>query len=161
VRERWIYSWTALIASCLFWQIASAQDEGSARHFLEGVYSHYGKHSSPDELFGSSLSQVFAPSLVELIRADQKALKGEAGVLGMDPICACQDYDISSLQLLFEARADKRLGATATFDNLGRSTVVHLDLVPVGDQWRIDDIQTPGMDSLRRALDREIASRKK
>jgi len=159
--SRWAFAFTTLIVPCLFPQISSAQDEASAKQFLEKIYSNYTKKALPNDLFGPSISLTFTPSLVELIQADQKVLKGEVGFLGMDPICACQDYDISSLQLHFEPEHENGLKATATFDNLGHPTVVSLDLVPVGDQWRIDDIHSTGVDSLRRSLANEIESLKK
>ncbi len=59
---------------------------------MRTLYRDYGQDGRADDL-GAPASTLFAPRLLELIRAEQRASVGETGRLGEDPLCDCQDDD--------------------------------------------------------------------
>lgn len=67
-------------------QPALAQSAASAERFLQTVYSAYAFNGDPPGIEAAGSHAIASPSLVQLIRKDQRALKGEAGYLDMDPI---------------------------------------------------------------------------
>jgi hypothetical protein len=153
---------TGLILGCLIALPNSvwAQDAKSAEPFLRGIYDRYKAGGTPIEASGSEAANLYDPSLLALIQADQKAVDGEAGVLDADPICACQDHDIRSVKISVRPNGKTRVEATATFENLGTTTIVHFDLTAVDGGWRIADIREKGIGSLTKALKDEIAATK-
>ena len=78
---------------------AAAQDLGGAKAFVTGLYTAYARHPGPDYL-GRQARQVFSPALLELMRRDAaRTPKGDVGTLDGDPICNCQDYEITSVEV--------------------------------------------------------------
>lgn len=139
---------------------ARAQDKSTAEAFLRDMYSGYttGRHA-PNPA-GRDAPRFFAPSLLSLIRADQALAAGEAGILDLDPICACQDYDrLEQLKYTVATTGPYGVSASVTFKNSATSTTVQFSLVASDGQWRIADIAEPGMKSMRRFLADGIVSR--
>lgn len=136
----------------------SGSRHADATRFLQTVYARYATHGHPITVNSKQAADVYAPSLLDLMRLDQQAVAGEAGVLDADPICACQDYDIRALKLDFQPKSADKLSATARFMNLGAAQTVHLDLIKTAGGWRIADIHTVELPSLVSSLKDEIAS---
>jgi len=153
---------------------ACGQDADSAKQFLASVYEHYANRGMGIDFNGPKSRSVFDPSLIALLRADQKAVgPNEVGVLDGDPICSCQDWEgIWDLKIVLQMQSDKRATAAVSFglfapkpgaDKDHRS--LEMTLVPQGSQWRIWDIldksdpRTPF--DLRAELEKEIHTAKR
>jgi hypothetical protein len=153
---------SGLILGCLVMlpTTVPAQDAGSAEQFLRGIYDRYKAKGTPIDSSGAEAATLYDAPLLALIKADQKAVDGEAGVLDADPICACQDHDVRSVKIAVRPLGKARAEATATFENLGKTTRVQFALTAVDGAWRIADIHEKGIGSLTKALKDEIAAAK-
>ena len=139
---------------------AAAQDLKAADAFLRKLYSGYTTGRKAPNPTGRDAAAYFAPPLLALIGADRALAAGEAGILDLDPICACQDYDkLEHLNIVLEPAGPGRANAVATFHNSATPTTVQYRLVAVDGQWRIEDISEPGIKNMRRFLADGIASR--
>ena len=144
-------------AMCVFVSHAGAQDVAAARNFLHDVYAPYvaGKPADP---LGTRAPDLFAPDLLSLIRQDQAASGGEAGLLDHDPLCACQDYDrLTSLAIRVSPVAGAAAKAEVSFVNGSRSVSLGMTLVEAERRWRIADVAEPEMRSLRAYLEAGLA----
>jgi Protein of unknown function (DUF3828) len=131
--------------------IASGQTDSVAR-FLRQLYAPYEKGRAPNPT-GAMAASIFAPPLLALIRRDQALAHGEVGTLDYDPICSCQDYDpLKSLSISVAAPVDNSAQATVSFKSGSDSVAVKYDLVRIGGNWRIADIATKDVPSLRELL---------
>jgi Protein of unknown function (DUF3828) len=142
-----------LLPSC-----ARAQNVDQARTFISGIYARYGHKNASDwpDTSGPGAAKLFSPSLLQLIRRDQRRTpKGDVGALDFDPICSCQDAD--GLKL---ASLDVKMGAPATaiaiamlhFPDAPDGIRVQLTLKWFASGWRIDEISTNDVPSLRKLL---------
>ena len=137
----------AVLLAC-GWSARAQGGTATADAFVRGVYRDYGKPDRADVL-GEPAPGIFAPRLLGLIRADEKAAAGEVGRLDEDPLCGCQDDDgfrLSSVRVV--RRAAGRAVATVRFVISVVRVVVVLDLVRTGDGWRIADVHSRDMPSL-------------
>jgi hypothetical protein len=64
-----------------------------------------------------------------LIRIDQSVMRGEAGVLDMDPICRCQDFDLKTTAVEVTMSGSRQSRAKVSFENLGERHDVNFNLV--------------------------------
>ena len=143
--------------------IADAADAAAAKTYLEGLYAHYKtSKDSTFELYAVDGRGPFDPDLVALLKADQKALKGDEGVLESDLLCDCQDFESLHATIAVQSATPTTARATSDFQDSGIADAKpghdSFDLVKVGQVWRIDDIHTADMPSLRKALNDEIRS---
>ncbi len=123
----------------------------SARRFVQGLYAGY-QHGEPDYL-GKGADRVFSVRLLGLIRADQKATPdGDVGALDGDPICDCQDQQITDVVVDVTPLAPGHVRARVRFHNLGQPHDMTLDLAMGRRGWRVDDIHTKDTPSLIRYL---------
>ncbi|WP_240975859.1 DUF3828 domain-containing protein [Paraburkholderia aromaticivorans] len=137
---------------------ARAQSIASAEQFLQAVYSAYAFNGDPPGIDASGSHALSSPSLLQLIREDQRALKGEAGYLDMDPICRCQDFDVKTTSIDAMVASRQKAKAIVSFTNFQKPKKVEFDLVWVRGRWLIDDIRSSDdRRSLRDALRAEIA----
>ncbi|WP_233873504.1 DUF3828 domain-containing protein [Paraburkholderia adhaesiva] len=153
---------TALVA-VMAWMLfgvqpALAQDIDSAKHFLASLYSAYTYNGTPPAIDTTGKDAIASPSLLKLIAKNRQALKGEAGVLGTDPVCQCQDFDLKTSDIEVRMTGRRKAKATVTFSNFHNPDKVQLSLVWIDGRWRIDDIRGSKQSrSLREALKAEIA----
>jgi hypothetical protein len=132
--------------------------EASALAFVTGVYHGYTGNDSPGHALDSEpvIRRYFEPSLAALMIKDQKlaAKRGEVGTLDFDPFVDAQEWEISGFDIAVSKTAPGRASATVKFTNLGRPTIVWLDLVTVKNAWRIADIiwQVDGKSQTLRGL---------
>lgn len=126
--------------------------------FLHTVYAHYAADGSPPDLDDAHAATIYADSLLALMRADRRALQGDAGVLDADPLCACQDHDIHAVKVVVQPGSAALRSATVSFENLGSTQSIELDLVQGRQGWRITDVHGDNMPSLRASLLDEIHS---
>jgi len=130
---------------------APAQDANSAKAFLIGAYSHYGKNGKGIDFSGPRANRYYHSSLISLIQEDVKA-NGPDNVPAIDgdPLCGCQDWDgIFDLKIDVQLEAPQRALATVSFDVFdpkGRNSSpdgwakLKIQLRVEQGQWRIYDI---------------------
>jgi len=140
---------------------AQAQSLPEAQGFVTGLYSAYQRQPGPDYL-GKQIGEVFAPDLIALIKREAASVpKGDVGALDGDPICDCQDWQISKVEVTISAPKPGAASAEVRFQNAGEPRQVRLDLVPVQGRWRVGDVHTPDMPSLAKMLQDSIAQNTK
>jgi hypothetical protein len=132
--------------------IAHAQTE-SPELFLHRLYTPYQKGRDAPSVTGRMATSIFAPLLLALIRRDQALAHGEVGTLDYDPICSCQDYDpLKSLSISVAPPIDNAAHAIVWFMSGSDTVTVNYDLVRIGGNWRIADIMTKDVPSLKELL---------
>jgi hypothetical protein len=144
---------------------AFGQPHPTAQAFVEGLYRAYQGHEhdggGPDYL-GRQRDRVFAPKLIALMRRDAaNTPAGEVGALDGDPICNCQDYEISKVVVRIKDSGGGRASAEVHFDNSGRAEFVQLDLVSIRGGWRVADVHTQDTPSLVRLLEASAEPRRR
>jgi hypothetical protein len=117
----------------------------AAKKFLGSIYQHYlGKSSAGIPLTNAeSVRSYFTAGLASLILEDRAAAtkRGESPVLEGDPFVGRPDWDISDLAIdVKDTDAPKTVG-TVTFVNFGKPEKVVLELLRLGDEWRIADVE--------------------
>jgi len=123
----------------------------SAQAFVERIYREYQVSKDVNNL-GPAADTLYAPELLRLIRKDEEQAKGEVGVLDGDPICDCQDYEISDVHVSIGKGKPDGIPAEVRFRNSGKEIHLTLSLVPAGKGWRIADIGSPSVPSLLKLL---------
>ena len=137
-----------LIALLLAAGPAAAQDLGQAKAFVAGLYAAYAKAPGPDYV-GRQAGEVFSPTLLDLMRREAAHTPpGDVGALDGDPICNCQDFEITAVQVTVKPAGKDKAQADVAFLNFGGKQSVKLDLVFVGGRWRVDDVHADGTPSL-------------
>ncbi len=120
---------------------AADADAASARAFVERLYSGY--HGKGPDYLGRQRDKVFSPRIVALLKRDaQLTPKGDVGALDGDPICDCQDFHITQVQVALAPVQARRTTADVRFLNFKERQAVRLDLVETGAGWQIDNIHT-------------------
>ena len=154
---RTLCSWTTAIV--LAWPaIASAQDLASARRFVEGLYRAY--HGDGPDYLGRGANKVFSDRILQLLRRDAALTpKGEVGALDGDPICDCQDFEISRVRIDVRPAANGAAQAVARFRNAGTATTIRLDLIATPGGWRVDNVHSASTPDLAAYLRRHAGGR--
>jgi hypothetical protein len=159
---------SAILACALLAAFAAhAADLAGARAFLVRLYAHYPlKEGAAFEPTGRSAPSVFDPALVALFREDVRLTPpGDVGAIDSDPICDCQDDDGMSVRIepvratgagRATARVDLRFGEASPPE----TSRLDIDLIAVGDGWRIHDIRSKTMPSLGAYLTRSVLAEK-
>jgi hypothetical protein len=128
-----------------------AQNVESARGFVQQVYGDYANRDVHH--LEQRQAKFYTPKLYSLILADRSGNPGYVGNLDGDPICDCQDPgDPGQLKvesITFSASSQGRLKADVAFLIVREPRKVTLLLLKTPAGWRIDDIMTKDMPSLR------------
>ena len=125
-----------------------AQSQADAHAFVLGLYQAYEHDPSPDYL-GAKAARVFSPDLLVLIRRDAaRTPAGDVPSLEGDPICDCQDEEITKVEVTVAETGKSQAQATARLLDIGKWRVVKLDLVAVRGSWRVSDVHTDATPSL-------------
>lgn len=137
---------------------ARAGDAAGARAFVTWVYAHYSSKSgvSTDDVFGKDMPRIFHPSLIALIKEDERLAQGEVGALDSDPICDCQDdtdltFKIKTVRAAGPARAMALVVRRSPNDQPEFEDIT-LDLAQANGHWRVWDVRTKDTPSLRAML---------
>jgi hypothetical protein len=153
----------ALVAA--LWTLAPvavhAQSLDAAKAFVAGLYAGY-RHGEPDYLSRRNAPRIFAPKLLDLIRRDEVAAKGEVGILDGDPICDCQDaggLKVRSLAVAAAGAGQARAQAVINLD--GDVRHLTLDLAAQGGGWRIADVHSADTPSLVKMLEDGLKAEEK
>lgn len=134
---------------------ASAQGGTSAKEFLSSLYKGYQSPKEVDYL-GKAADSIFTPELLKLIREDEKQADGEVGNLNYDPICNCQDFEISGVQITIKKLKKTEMEADVHFVNSGTEVNLVFRLVANGSRWRIGDIKSKSTPSLYQFLQKNL-----
>jgi hypothetical protein len=127
----------------------------TAKSFVEKIYAAYvgnaQKGANGVQLDkAEDIKRYFTPALAVLILEDEAAAqkRGQPPTLDGDAFVGHQDWDIADLNVdVKEAGAKAR--ATVSFTNFGKSEKVLVELLKVGTDWRIADIQWDDASTLR------------
>ena len=130
---------------------ASARTEASAARFVTGLYQAY-LHGDPDYT-GDRAADVFSARLLALIEQDaDRTPEGDVPALDGDPICDCQDWEISRIRVRVSPKGRTRATAQVRFVNMKVPVSLRLDLVRQTSGWRVDDVHSANTPSLVRYL---------
>lgn len=144
-------SGSAVAAALLVLVIGSAQArnaDDSAKTFLGSIYEAYIGNSAGTAKgvvldSADSVRRYFSPGLASLIIEDNPGLRqpGEAFVTGSDPFVGRGSWDISNLSIEVKDSGPVKAVGTISFTNFGLPETVELELLKVGDDWRIAEIK--------------------
>jgi hypothetical protein len=152
------------ISSGGFPQAEGANNAESAQYFVQSLYARYGPDGHPVHLSEKNASDAFDPSLIALAKADAAAVgQGHVGLLDYDPLCDCQDTDVTfpNLEIKAEPVGTDRATAVVTFTDVNQKQIkIVLTLAMEESRWRIynvEDFSGPGPHTdLRTLLQGEI-----
>jgi hypothetical protein len=123
---------------------AAAGADPAVTVFVTKIYDSYKGKDSKGVSIGTEaeIRRLFEPSLAALIARDQKAAakRGDVGTLDGDPFIDAQDWDIPAFDVAVNDLPPGKAVATVTFRNIGEPVKIVLNLVKVGNDWRIADI---------------------
>lgn len=133
------------ISSRCFPHAESGDNAESARRFVTSLYARYGPDEHPANLSEENANEAFDPSLIALVKADAVAVgQGHVGVLDYDPLCNCQDTDVTFPNLEIKANLVSPNHATAVvmFNDVNRKPIkIALALTMGKSGWRIYNIE--------------------
>jgi hypothetical protein len=131
--------------------------EPSAASFVEAIYAAYkGKDANGISLDNdAAVRRYFEPKLAALIIKDRKDARGEVGKLDVDPFIDAQDWEINAVDIAVREIAVGKASATVSFKNVDEQHTVILDLVKLGEGWRIANITWDRKATLRGVLDKK------
>jgi hypothetical protein len=120
----------------------------AVEEFLGSIYQRYLSKSSAAGsgimlAEAQSVRSYFTPGLASLILEGRAAAseQGESPVLESDPFIGRSEWDISDLSIdVKDTGAFKTLG-TVTFLNFGKPEKVVLELLRLGNEWRVADVK--------------------
>lgn len=145
---------TLVFVTCIAPTYLRGQTVPQAREFLEGIYAWDTNDAADDPLADA---KAYSPSLIRLIRLDQRRGHGDIGKLDYEPLCECQDpsglrYTIKSMVPVgrYKLRAEVTLVNSPTGATWQKNVI--LDLVWTKQGWRINDTHTAREPSLREFL---------
>ena len=121
--------------------------ETSAKSFLAMIYESYlgsslkAKRVSLDN--AASIRRYFSPGLASVILDDGAEAGKPDGppALGRDPFIGRQEWEIAALSIDVKDNGPAKAIGTVAFTNFGKPERVVLELLKVGDDWRIADIK--------------------
>jgi len=136
----------------------------SPAEFLDSIYRRYlGKSSAAGSGLvltnAQSVRGYFTAGLASLILEDRAAVteQGESPALEGDPFVGRSEWDISGVSIdVKDTGAFKAVG-TVTFLNFGKPEKVVLELLRVGNEWRVGDVIW-GSGTLRNVYRRKAAA---
>jgi len=133
----------------------AAEPPATAKSFIEKIYASYAgsaqKGANGVQLdTPADVKRYFTPALAVLILEDEAAAdkSGEPPALDGDAFIGHEDWDIADLTIEVK-EAGAKAKATVSFTNFGKSEKVLVDLLKVGPDWRIADIQWGDAGTLR------------
>jgi hypothetical protein len=120
----------------------------AAEEFLGSIYQRYlGKSSAAGSGItlaeARSVRSYFTPGLASLIlegRAEATE-RSESPVLESDPFIGRSEWDISALSIDVKDTAAFKTIGTVTFLNFGKQEKVVVELLRLGNEWRVADVK--------------------
>ncbi len=140
-----------LLACLVLGPPARSQDVESAKVFVQQVYGDYANRDTRHQ--EQRQAKFYTAELYRLILADRTGHPGDIGNLEGDPICDCQDpgrpgeLKVQTVQIA--ATGSDRAKAQVAFVIGKQRRQATLSLRYAASGWKIDDISTKDMPSLR------------
>jgi Protein of unknown function (DUF3828) len=126
--------------------------------FVRTLIQHAQRASRADEEAQAGLRRagaIYTSGLIALMRKDRNSTpRGDVGNLDFDPICNCQDSEgmqLVTLVVISATSTHASVVATLKFSEPQPVTVQYF-LLRTATGWRIDDIKTSDIPSLRKFL---------
>jgi hypothetical protein len=133
----------------------AVEPPATAKTFVEKIYAAYvgrAQKGASGVPLGTpaDVKRYFTPGLAMLILEDEAAAekRGQPPTLGGDAFIGHQDWEIADLAVDVK-EAGAKAKATVSFTNFGKAEEVMVDLLKVGPDWRIADIQWDDASTLR------------
>jgi hypothetical protein len=144
-RRQFLGSFQVLVgAACVAAARPAEAADTSAHDFVAAIYDTYvGKAGNGIALdTDQAVQRYFEPALAALIRKDQTDAerRNEVATLDFDPFVDAQDWDIAAFTVAITDAGPGKAKATVKFNNSGKPSTVVLDLVKLGNAWKISDI---------------------
>jgi len=136
-----------------FHSISCGQNRAQPAEFINQIFQNYQKENSFEPL-GTKADSLFTKNLLKLIRRDQTSRPGEVGNLDFDPICGCQDYNISKIDITEKTVESTSGEVIAHFTNGGIEQSIEFEIQDEGIGWRIADIKSKAVPSIRQMLEK-------
>lgn len=128
--------------------------------FVRALYAVHVSGGPRDEVPPLGRDPIYSRMLNAAIITDFNLARGEVPTLNYDPVCACQDQGVFTLDALSVTLTDEtNAEARVTFTNAGEPTSQTLKLVREGPMWRILDVIAEDATSLNDTLIRSIEAR--
>lgn len=149
--RRTLASSCAVAVALLALAVGAAQARGSdaaPETFLATIYQAYVGDSAgaaKGVVLDStdSVHRYFSPGLASLIIEDNPGLRrpGQGTVTGSDPFVGRGSWDIANLAIAVKEAGPVKATGTVSFTNYGLPETVEVELLKVGDDWRITEIK--------------------
>jgi len=150
-RRRLAFGLASLVAFRAFPAFAGRKRQAGkpvAEEFLGSIYQRYlGKSSAAGSGIvlaeAQSVRNYFTAGLASLILEDRAAATEQGGspVLESDPFIGRSEWDISDLSIEVKDTGAVKAVGTVTFLNFGKPEKVVLELLRLGDEWRVADVK--------------------
>ncbi len=136
---------------------AAEQGFTTPKAFMSAIYDYYIK-GAPKLDWIDHRSDYFDPEMTELMEEDARLNKEEVGALDGDPFCDCQDFGNLTAMVTVDSATPTEAKATVVVTETDpgvrpedrKPRTFTYDLKRVNGQWRIHDMTTPSIPSLRR-----------
>ncbi|MTW17116.1 hypothetical protein GJ689_12980 [Rhodoplanes serenus] len=120
----------------------------TAKGFLAGIYQSY-VGSSAQAAKGvrldspEAVKRYFSHGLASVILEDGPAVRPVGGplVLGSDPFVGRESWDIADLSIDVKDAGPAKAVGTVRFSNFGQPETVTVELLKVGEAWRVAEIK--------------------
>ena len=128
-------------------RLAEADDALAFAQSLYALPNLWGDVTADD----AAIAKYLAPDLAALIKANYDNPDPDAA-LDYDPLVQAQDFE--DVKTKFTVKSETPAAATieVAIDNLDASTTVMLDLVKIGDGWKLANVHGPDGPSLAEEL---------
>lgn len=148
---RKLASWCVVAAALVLLGMGATQARATdigAKAFLNSIYDAYVNHSAGTAKgvvlnSADAVRRYFSPGLASLIIEDNPGLRepGEGFVTGSDPFVGRGSWDISNLSIEVKESGPLKATGTISFSNFGLPEKVEVELLKVGNDWRISEIK--------------------
>jgi Protein of unknown function (DUF3828) len=143
-RRRLAFGLALVLAMPASLQARGAEPSASPKRFVQQIYASYVGNSAKGIQLdsASAVRRYFTPGLAYLILEDGAAAqaRGEPPSLDGDAFVGKQDWDIADLSIDVR-ESGARATAVVSFTDAGKAGKVVVELLKVGESWRIADIQ--------------------
>ena len=143
-RRRLAFGLAMVLAMPASLQARGAEPSASPKRFVQQIYASYVGNSAKGIQLdsASAVRRYFTPGLAYLILEDGAAAhaRGEPPSLDGDAFVGKQDWDIANLSVDVRESGAKAT-AIVSFTDAGKACKVVVELLKVGESWRIADIQ--------------------
>ena len=142
---------------------AISYDDGGPEAFLRKLYEPYKEPGRLSDLGDAradrnARDRLLEASLIALWKRSASIKRDGPGPIDGDPVCSCQEADLSDLHISVRVVNPNEFVGIASFNVGKRPTVLIYQLVKVNNQWRIRDIMSSDDAlSLRQTLEQDVA----